>query len=118
MDEPFVPGEYTALLDLKIRTQMDTQSTTNIVGTYMRGVPFTVFEVYPEDRNGIVWGRVSSNTGNGRQRFVGLRVTNQLKAHLEKAFESKPIVDPLINAVTLLTNAVTMLATEIRLNRK
>jgi hypothetical protein len=86
MDEQMVPGAYTALVDLKIRSQMDTQSTTNQVGVYTRGVPFTVYEVYPE-KNGIVWGRVSSNTGSGTSRYAGLRVVNQLKANLEKAFE-------------------------------
>ena len=78
-----VPGDYTALLDLKIRLQMDTQSATNQVGVYTRGVNFTVYEVYPE-KNGILWGRVSSNTGTGSSRFVGLRVANQAKAKLEK----------------------------------
>lgn len=101
MEEPFVPGDYTALLDLNIRTQMDTKSTTNIVGTYFRGVPFTVYEVYPEDRNGIVWGRVSSNTGTGRQRFVGLRVTNQIKAHLEQASEQAESMNILLKALIL-----------------
>jgi hypothetical protein len=86
MEEQMVPGDYTALLDLKIRSQMDTQSMTNQVGVYTRGVPFTVYEVYPE-KSGIVWGRVSSNTGSGTSRYVGLRVTNQAKAKLEKAFE-------------------------------
>lgn len=112
MDETLVAGDYTALLDLKIRTQMDTQSVTNIVGTYMRGVPFTVYEVYPE-RNGIVWGRVSSNTGNGTSRFVGLRVTNQLKAHLEKAFEQTTKMD-LTDVLMMLRVSVDGLTDAVR----
>ena len=86
MEEQLVPGDYTSLVDLRIRSQMDTKSTTNQVGTYFRGVPFTVYEVYDE-KDGIVWGRVNSNTGSGSSRFVGLRVANQMKAHLEEAFE-------------------------------
>ena len=88
MDDQLVPGDYTTLVDLKIRSQMDTQSMTNQVGVYTRGVPFTVYEVYPE-KSGIVWGRVSSNTGSGTSRYVGLRVANQAKAKLEKAFEAE-----------------------------
>lgn len=117
MNEQMVPGDYTALVDLNIRSQMDTESVTNRVGAYTRGVPFTVYEVYPEV-NGIIWGRVSSNTGHGTARYVGLRVASNLKAKLEKAFEPKPVGDALVNAITLLANAVTMLATEIRLGRK
>jgi hypothetical protein len=107
MDEQMVPGDYTALIDLNIRSQMDTQVATNRVGVYTRGVPFTVYEVYPE-KNGIVWGRVSSNTGSGTSRFVGLRVTNQVKAKLEKAFE-QPQGDSLVDAIKELTQALKVL---------
>jgi len=113
MEEQMVPGDYTALLDLKIRLQMDTQSMTNQVGVYMRGVPFTVYEVYPE-RNGIVWGRVSSNTGNGTSRYVGLRVTNQVKAKLEKAFEPEGSDDALMVTMKSLTVAITLLTDAVR----
>lgn len=104
MQEQMKPGAYTALVDLKIRTQMDTQSIVNQVGTYMRGVPFTVYEVYPE-KNSIVWGRVSSNTGSGQARFVGLRVANQDKAHLEEAFDEQPKID-LASSNVILANAI------------
>lgn len=112
MNEPMVAGDYTALVDLNIRSQMDTQSATNRVGVYGRGVPFTVYEVYPE-KNGIVWGRVSSNTGSGTARYVGLRVTNQDKAHLENAF-IEPVLEStndelLVNAINALTQAVNKL---------
>jgi len=117
MVEQLVPGEYTSLVDLIIRKQMDTQSTTNQAGIYTRNLPFVVFEVYPE-KNGIVWGRVSSNTGSGESRYVGLRVANNLKAHLEKAFETKPVGDALANAIVLLANAVTALTIEIRMQAK
>lgn len=90
MPEEFVPGEYTALVDLNIRTQMETKSTTNFVGTYMKGVPFRVYKVYDEV-NGIIWGRVSSNTGSGKERFVGLRVNTNVKASLEVPYE-EPVV--------------------------
>lgn len=105
MEEQLVPGDYTSLVDLFIRSQMDTQSVTNRVGTYARGLPFAVYEVYPE-KNGIVWGRVSSNTGSGTSRYVGLRVANQLKAHLEKAFDIGLANDPLVNAIRDLTAAI------------
>jgi len=115
MDEPLVPGDYTTLVDLKIRTQMDTQSDTNQVGVYMRGLPFVVFQVYPE-KNGIVWGRISSNTGAGTSRYVGLRVANNMKAKLEKAFETVLTHDPqtaLSEAVKDLTAAVRALTTNL-----
>ena len=116
MEEQMVPGDYTALLDLNIRVQMDTQSTTNKVGAYTRGVPFTVYEVYPE-KNGILWGRVSSNTGTGTSRFVGLRVANQAKAKLEKAFESESGDSSLVSAIKELTTAIREVADE-RINTK
>lgn len=105
MDEQMVPGDYTALIDLKIRSQMETQSVINQVGVYSRGVPFTVYEVYAE-HNGIVWGRVSSNTGTGSSRFVGLRVANQAKAKLEKAFAVEPENNPVVQALDRLTDVV------------
>jgi hypothetical protein len=104
MDEPLVPGDYSTLVDLKIRSQMDTESSTNQVGVYSRGLPFVVFQVYPE-KNGIVWGRISSNTGAGTSRYVGLRVANNMKAKLEKAFEpAHP--DDLVSAIRELTAAI------------
>ena len=112
MDEQMVPGDYTALVDLNIRSQMDTQSTTNQVGVYSRGIPFTVYQVYPE-KNGIVWGRVSSNTGSGTSRFVGLRVNTNLKAHLEKAFNPEVNNDVLVVALTLLTSSINLLGQDI-----
>ena len=105
MDEPMVPGDYTALVDLKIRIQMETQSMTNQVGVYSKGVPFVVYQVYPE-RNGIVWGRVSSNTGYGIARYVGLRVTNQLKAKLEKAFEPLAGENAMLDALKDIAAAI------------
>jgi hypothetical protein len=114
MEEQLVPGDYTALVNLNIRLQMDTQSVTNHVGVYGRGVPFTVYEVYPE-KDGIVWGRVSSNTGSGQSRYVGLRVTNQMKAKLEKAFEVKPAgTQELANAIGDLASAARDIAEAIR----
>lgn len=102
------PGDYTSLVNLIIRSQMNTQSSTNQVGIYYQGLPFTVYEVYPE-KNGIVWGRVSSNTGEGTSRYVGLRVANQVKAHLEKAFMID-VQDPLVGAIESLTTAIYILA--------
>lgn len=113
MDEPLVPGDYTTLVDLKIRSQMDTESTTNQVGVYMRGLPFVVFQVYPE-KNGIVWGRISSNTGAGTSRYVGLRVANNLKAKLEKPFEeqthsSDDVADAITDLGKVLKDLITLL---------
>jgi hypothetical protein len=109
MPEPFVPGEYTALVDLNIRKQMDTESLTNGAGVYMRSVPFTVYQVYPEKR-GIVWGRVSSNTGSGDSRYVGLRVNNNVKVQLENAFDPQGTAESLPGAINNLTSAVERLA--------
>lgn len=114
MEEQLVPGDYTALVNLNIRLQMDTQSVTNHVGVYGRGVPFTVYEVYPE-LNGIVWGRVSSNTGSGRSRYVGLRVVNQSKAKLEKAFvEKETQADSLVDAMHDIASALRDVADALR----
>lgn len=103
MNEPLVPGDYTTLVDLKIRSQMDTEVASNQVGVYTRGLPFVVFQVYPE-KNGIVWGRISSNTGYGTSRYVGLRVNNNLKAKLEKPFEEPSISsNDIVSAIRELT---------------
>jgi hypothetical protein len=113
MDEQMVPGDYTATGNLYIRLQMKTSPSSNIVGMYTNGVPFRVYQIYPE-KDGIVWGRVSSNTGEGQARFVGLRVNNNVKAQLEKAFEENGdlavVISALTSAVTLLTTAVKDLA--------
>lgn len=112
MEEKLVPGDYTALVDLIIRSQMDTKSATNRVGVYSRGLPFTVYEVYPE-KDGIVWGRVSSNTGSGTSRFVGLRVTNNFKAQLEKAFQVEAGDSALVNSINALTSAINGLSAQV-----
>lgn len=105
LEEQMVEGDYTALVNLNIRATMKTVGNLP-VGAYFKGVPFTVYEVYPEE-NGIVWGRVSSNTGSGTSRFVGLRVTNQMKAHLEKAF------NPQVNPNDSLVQAINNLAAQV-----
>lgn len=89
MEEEFKPGHYTALVSLNIRAAMNTY-TGMVVGGYRMGEPFTVYQVYPEV-GGIVWGRVSSNTGSGAARYVALRVNNHPKAKLEAVFEQEPI---------------------------
>lgn len=128
MEEQMVPGDYTALGPINIRLQMKTMPATNQVGGYMNGTSFRVYEVYSEI-DGIVWGRVSSNTGEGRARFAALRVNNNVKVKLEKAFEDEtrnpgnvidrgrdPMVlmaealEGLDSAITLLTVAVRELA--------
>ena len=117
MEEQLVPGDYTALVNLNIRLQMDTQSITNHVGVDGRGVPFTVYEVYQE-KDGIVWGRVSSNTGSGQSRYVGLRVANQAKAKLEKAFVEKGSAErDLTNALQDIAGALRDVAEALRSNR-
>ena len=113
MDEQMVSGAYTAIDPMHIRLQMKTSPTTNIVGGYSNGVPFTVYQVYSEN-DGIVWGRVSSNTGDGQARYVGLRVNNHVKARLEKAFEPEGNGDALMIATRSLTVAVTLLTDAVR----
>jgi len=108
MQEQMVPGAYTALGNVNIRSQMKTTPATNQVGGYTNGVPFTVYQVYAE-KDGIVWGRVSSNTGEGTARYAALRVNNNVKAKLEQAFEvqsddSKE--DDLVDAIRDLTAAI------------
>lgn len=94
IEEPLVEGAYMALLDnLQIRPKMDT--TVPSVGLFKNGETFAVFQVYPEV-NGIVWGRISSNTNGLPSRFVGLRVNNHPKAQLVKRFadeDQKELVD-------------------------
>ena len=95
MDEQMKPGHYTALGQLNIRAAMNTQTNANLKGQYQNGELFTVYEVYPET-GGIVWGRVSSNTGGGTALYAGLRVNNHPKAQMEKAFpEPEPGPDKL-----------------------
>jgi hypothetical protein len=81
MEEEFRPGDYTALGNMNIRAAMTTLVDANLKGRYFNGEPFKVYEVYQE-KDGIVWGRVSSNTGGGQLRFVGLRVNNHPKAQM------------------------------------
>ncbi len=84
IEEPLVAGAYMALLDnFQIRPKMDT--TVPSVGQFKNGETFTVFQVFPEV-NGIVWGRISSNTNGLPSRFVGLRVNNHPKAQLVERF--------------------------------
>jgi len=107
MEEKMVPGDYTAIGLVNIRLQMKTTPTSNLVGGYSNGIPFTVYQVYDEV-DGILWGRVSSNTGEGKARYVALRVNNNVKARLEKAFK---VVDP---GETDLVDAIRDLAAAIR----
>ena len=115
MDEQMVPGDYTAVGVVNIRTQMKTSPATNQVGGYTNGVPFRVYQVYPEV-DGILWARVSSNTGEGKARYVALRVNTNVKAKLEKAFEpeAESGTGALVKGITLLTNAITLLTVEVR----
>jgi len=109
MEEQMVPGDYTAIGVVNIRKQMKTSPATNQIGGYTNGVPFRVYQVYAE-MDGILWGRVSSNTGEGQARYVALRVNNNVKAKLERAFEDESTGKDLVNAITLLATAVRDLA--------
>jgi len=113
MEEQMVPGDYTALGAMNIRLQMKTTPASNQVGGYMNGTLFRVYQVYAE-ANGIVWGRVSSNTGEGQARFVALRVNNNVKAKLEKAFEEDTSNSPLENAFNGLADAIRLLTIVVR----
>jgi len=114
MEEQLKAGAYTALVSINIRAAMIT--TAGIVGGYRNGDPFTVFQVYPES-DGIVWGRVSSNEGGGKGRYVALRVNNHPKAKLERAFEGSgsprdnsdaiPVIDSLITQLEALRDILT-----------
>ena len=113
MEEQMVPGDYTALGAMNIRLQMKTTPASNQVGGYMNGTSFRVYQVYSE-ANGIVWGRVSSNTGEGQARCVALRVNNNVKAKLEQAFEEDLSNSPLEKAFKELTDAITLLTVAVR----
>jgi hypothetical protein len=113
MEEQFVPGDYTALGVINIRLQMKTMPALNQVGGYMNGTSFRVYQVYSE-AGGIVWGRVSSNTGEGQARYVALRVNNNVKAKLEKAFEEEPRNDPAEKVFKDLTDAINSLTAAVR----
>lgn len=106
IEEPFVEGAYQAdINDLKIRTKRETTALS--FGAFKKDDMFLVFEVYPEDKDGIVWGRISSNTDGAMSKFVGLRVLKNYKAHLVKKFESE---NDLAQAINKLTDAVRALA--------
>lgn len=119
MKDSMVPGDYTAIGTVNIRTQMKTTPQSNLVGGYTNGVPFRVYQVYDEV-DGILWGRVSSNTGSGKARYVALRVANNVKAVLEQAFEDELIMsgdkDLKENTKALLNNteAINLLIEELR----
>jgi hypothetical protein len=115
MDEQMVPGDYTALCVVNIRTQMKTTPVQNVVGAYTNGVPFRVYQVYDE-KDGILWARVSSNTGDGRARYAALRVANNVKAKLEKAFSEPEENDEndIVRAINANTAALTGLTAAVR----
>lgn len=116
MNEKMVPGDYVALGAMNIRSQMKTNPATNVVGGYSDGNQFHVYEVYAEE-NGIVWGRVNSNTGTGYGRFVALRVNNVPKAKLEKAEQTADVTT--LYAVVRMADAIENLAEAIwALSRK
>lgn len=111
IEEPLVEGAYVALLDnLQIRPKMDT--TVPSVGLFKNGETFAVFQVFPEV-NGIVWGRISSNTNGLPSRFVGLRVNNHPKAQLLKRFADEDQRD-LVSALRELTADIRKLTDVIR----
>ena len=111
IEEPLVPGAYTVTeLSLYIRPSMNTINAP--VGQYRNGDSFTVFEVYPE-KDGVVWGRVSSAIGAGSARFVGLRVNNHLKVRLELRFEDLNRTD-LSVGIASLTAAIRELTALLR----
>jgi len=116
MEEQFVPGDYTAINVVNIRTQMKTSPATNQVGGYSNGVPFTVYQVYPEV-DGILWGRVSSNTGEGKARYAALRVNNNVKAKLEKAFDPDAGERAFLHEIALLTNAIISLTAAVKASK-
>ena len=109
MDELMKPGEYTSLGVVNIRSQMKTSPPSNIAGAFTNGLPFRVYQVYDE-LDGIVWGRISSNTGSGKARYIAMRVNNNEKVKFEVAFPEEKENDPLVNAIALLTEAVLKLA--------
>lgn len=110
-EELMKPGDYIALGDLLIRAAMDTTNSQNIVGKFHSGNQFKVFEILPE-KNGILWGRISETTGQGQARFVGLRVNNNPKAQMQKAFDSESSFsnNALVTALNRLSAALEKLA--------
>ncbi len=111
IEEPLVSGAYTVIENsLLIRPSMNTINAP--VGQFKNGEPFMVLEVHPE-KEGIVWGRVSSNTGGGSARYVGMRVNNHPKVRLELRFED-PNRNELGDAVASLVSAIRELTALLR----
>jgi hypothetical protein len=111
MADEMKAGDYIALGDLLIRGAMDTTNSQNILGKFFSGNQFKVFEIMPE-KLGILWARISETTGQGQARFVALRVANNPKAQMQKAFESEPTFSNslLVNAINRLSAALEKLA--------
>jgi hypothetical protein len=111
MSDEMKPGDYIALGDLLIRAAMDTTNSQNIVGKFYNGNQFKVFEIMPE-KLGILWARINETTGQGQARFVALRVANNPKAQMQKAFEPESAFSNslLIAAINRLAVALEKLA--------
>jgi hypothetical protein len=112
MSDEMKPGDYIALGDLLIRAAMDTTNSQNIVGKFFNGNQFKVFEIMPE-KLGILWARISETTGQGQARFVALRVNGNVKAQMQKAFESDAAQfsnNLLVSAINRLSAALEKLA--------
>ena len=108
IQEPFVPGDYSCSVStLIIRSQRDT--TAKQLGTYFKDQHFVVFQVYPEE-NGIVWGRVSSATSSGYGRYIGMRVNNNIKVSLERAWEDQTPQDDAVSTLARIAVAVEKIA--------
>ena len=114
--EPFVPGDYTVLEDINIRASMNTKINVNLKGGYKASDTIKVYEVFAE-KDGILWGRVSTNTGEGVARYIGMRVNNHPKVKLTRAFppsgSSNPADGALMAAIIGLTTDGRILAAAV-----
>lgn len=116
IENPYVEveGVYTAdINDLQIRTKRE--ATAPSLGAFKKDDMFPVFEVYPEDLQGIVWARISSNTNGAPSKFIGLRVFKNIKAHLVKKFANEnDSANDLVKAINANTDALLLNAAMLR----
>ena len=81
----FPAGIYTVHPDLdELLIRWDTSTRNKPAGAFHKNDKFVVYQVMPETKEGIVFGRISSLSG--RLKYVGLRVNANVKVVLLEAF--------------------------------
>jgi hypothetical protein len=112
----FLPGKYkisSDLTTLKIHNADD--ELTPVVGNFFKNDTIDVFQVFPVNAKGIVWGMITP-PNTPVKKYIGMSVYGKPKvvrfADLPEA-ESETSRDALASAVNGLTLAINALAAQV-----